>query len=129
MKRRKVITLFLLFVSIMVLTIEVIPHHHHNGTPCLLVLETEQTDQEHGNCNKCSCDCLTSFYAADLSGHSHHESYCNHFPSIILFADLVSFYLNQPEESVPIISPVFIESLHATQVTCAVGLRAPPVFA
>lgn len=129
MKRRRVITLFLLFVSIMVLTLEVIPHHHHNGVPCLRAVETEQADQEHHTCNKCSCECLASFYAADLNGHTHHESYCNHYPAITLFAGVVSFYLNLPEESVPIAYPVYIESLHATRVSCSIGLRAPPVFA
>lgn len=129
MKQRRAITFLLLFVSLMVLAIEAVPHHHHRGVPCFGTAETEQPNTEDdGHHSKSECDCLASFYAAEKGGHTHHESYCNHFPSITLFGDLVSFCL-MSEESIPITYSIFIESLHATHVSCAIGLRAPPVFA
>lgn len=129
MKQRNVTILFLLLVSMLMLAVEVAPHHHHNGVPCLRTSETEQSDAPLHHEGKCKCDCFTAFYAAQTNGHTHHESYCNHFPNITLLADLITSCLFLTESSTLSELPVYIENLHDVRISCPFGLRAPPVFA
>lgn len=130
MKRRKYITLFLLFVSMLMLAVNFVPHHHHyhNGMPCFHSIEKEKKDAGTTPAKPHSCSCIDSFYAAKDTGHSHDEAYCNHFPAITLLADLITHYLFIPERTDQTV-PIYVELLHDTHLLCNFGLRAPPVLA
>lgn len=129
MKQRKITILFLFLVSLFMLAAEVVPHHHHEGAPCFRVAETEQSDSPFHHGGNCECDCFTALYEAQNNAHSHHESYCNHFPSITLLANLITSCLFLSESVSPSELPVYIENLHGVWISCATGLRAPPVSA
>lgn len=113
----------------MMLSIEIIPHHHHNGAPCFQIAGAERPASDANHEDSHACKCLADFCAAETGGHTHHESYCNHYPSVTLLEDMLSFCLLIPEQTLFAYIPVYIESLHATIVSCSSGLRAPPAFA
>lgn len=130
MQRRKFSIWFMLLVGVMMLSIEVVPHHHHKGVPCFEIAGAEQPDSSDTDSDDThACKCIAEFYAAETGGHTHHESYCNHFPSVTLLEDMLSFCLLIPEQTLFTYIPVYIESRHATFVSCSSGLRAPPAFA
>lgn len=130
MKKRKGITFFVLFVSILMLAINVVPHHHHyhNGMPCFHSLEKEGDTSHSTPSQPHRCSCIDSFYAAENQGHTHHESYCNHFPAVVLFADLLTCCLFIPDRIIEPDFPIYIETLHDVHILCNFGLRAPPAL-
>lgn len=131
MKKRKYISLLLLFVSMLMLAVNLVPHHHHyhNGMPCFHSIEKEAQTTDNTSAKPHSCSCIDSFYAAENQGHTHHEAYCNHFPAMTLLTDLITYYLFIPDPICDRVFPIYVESLHDTHVLCDFGLRAPPVLA
>lgn len=129
MKERRYIGLCLLFVSMLMLAVNIVPHHHHyhNGMPCFHSIEKETKTCDDVPSKPHHCSCIDSFYAAENQGHTHHETYCNHFPAVTLFTDLITCCLFIPERILSSEIPIYIEALHDTHVLCDFGLRAPPV--
>lgn len=127
MEKRKGILVFLLFVSMLILAIDVLPHHHHAGVPCLQPVETE-TPVSHSQVPS-ACSCIDAFYAASNIDDTLHEFYCNHYPATTLLAQILTCCLLIPERIVVPEKPVYIENLHDTHVLCQFGLRAPPAQA
>lgn len=131
MKRREIKIRLLLLVSMLILAVGVVPHHHHyhKDAPCFHPAGQEAGSHDPAPSKPHHCTCIDSFYAAENQGHTHHEPYCNHFPTTDLLADLVTCCLFISGHSVRFEYPVYREPLHGIPWPCAFGLRAPPVSA
>lgn len=133
MKRNKrYIVSFLFFISMIMLVIPVIPHHHHtNGNICMKQdIPTENScscsTHRHHTDNEpcCDSDCLTRL---DTSTPSVQVDNSPHFVLIaILFNDVIIKDLFKPQERRINNDYIYRESLHGMYLSRAFGLRAPP---
>ncbi len=134
---------FLLFVSILMLAVPLVPHHHHaNGVICLKNdIATEQSCCGHQQPTDDQQSC---------PGHHHPENdaCCNdgcmarmetsvptsqvdlgdpaHGFVAVLFTDYIIENLLKPQERRIKNNYVYRESLHGTNITRAYALRGPP---
>lgn len=122
----------LLLLSILMLGVPVIPHHHHaDGLLCM------KNDVHAGCCtpspdeaeSHCCCDtgCPAAHFfqqRPDISPDIPQPLSCDVFflPSELL----ASLIFHNPTHSH---TPIYIEALHDTRLSRAMGLRAPPAFA
>ena len=120
----------LLLLSILMLGVPVIPHHHHaDGVLCM-------KDDVHAGCctptpdeagGHCCCDtgCISTHFfqqRPDTSPDIPQPLSCD---MLFLPAELLADLL--PRHSIShSLAPIYIESLHGTSLTRATGLRAPP---
>lgn len=120
----------LLLLSILMLGVPVIPHHHHaDGVLCM-------KDDVHAGCctptpdeagGHCCCDtgCISTHFfqqRPDTSPDIPQPLSCD---MLFLPAELLADLL--PRHSTGhSLTPIYIESLHGTSLTRATGLRAPP---
>ena len=118
----------MLIAGIIMLLSVIIPHHHHsNGLPCFKPL----TEHSHKSASSHDCGCNGHNVALFTSLLSHATDVdASHllFPLQVLFD-----YINPPEpafcgQPFERSRAVYIESLHDSWITCASGLRAPPVL-
>ena len=126
--KKNIIRYVMLIAGIIMLLSVIIPHHHHsNGLPCFKPL----TEHSHKSASSHDCGCNGHNVALFTSLLSHATDVdASHllFPLQVLFD-----YINPPEPA--FCGPPFersrafyIESLHDSWITCASGLRAPPVL-
>ncbi len=102
-------------------------HHHSNGLPCFKPL----TEHSHKSASSHDCGCNGHNVALFTSLLSHATDVdASHllFPLQVLFD-----YINPPEpafcgQPFERSRAFYIESLHDSWITCASGLRAPPVL-
>lgn len=150
MKRKNTLTYLFLLLSIIMLSVPVIPHHHHSdGLICLkedvstdccehtarhtqenasheaqTVLHTHTAD--HGHCC-CDTGCLTTHFFQQSPAHPDNGWTYPEFSWIItLYPDFISSLLHLPETASTNDYCVYRERLHGTFLTRAKGLRAPP---
>lgn len=132
MKTNRHTTYLLLLLSILMLGVPVIPHHHHaDGLLCMkndvqAGCCTPAPDEAEGHCC-CDTGCpATHFFQQrpDTSPDIPQPLSCDVFflPSELL----ASLIFHSPTQS---LTPVYIEALHDTLLSRATGLRAPPAFA
>lgn len=126
------ITYLLMLVSLILLVAPAIPHHHH-GTEVICM----KNDLPKGDCCGghshhhtaddacCNGDCMTRFHSTNLSSNS--DSMQPHFLfAVILFTDPLLKLLTEPLLSKEWVASIYLEHLHGTWTSHAVGLRAPP---
>ena len=128
--KEKIIRYVMLVASIVMLLSVVVPHHHHsNGMPCFKSLTTDTHSHKSASSHDCGCNGHNLALFTSLLSHAS-DLYVSHllFPLQVLFD-----YINPPEPA--FCGQLFdrgrafyIESLHDTWITCASGLRAPPVL-
>lgn len=131
MKSKRYITYFLIFISIAMLVVPVIPHHHHsNGLICMknditpsCCGEQHSPDKEH-----CCCDtgCVTTHFFQQTPNSDNGWLHPDTFWVITFFSEPLLTLLNLPEDSGPSEECIYLESFHGTYLTRATGLRAPP---
>ena len=118
----------MLIAGIIMLLSVIIPHHHHsNGLSCFKSL----TEHSHKSASSHDCGCNGHNVALFTSMLSHATDVdASHllFPLQVLFD-----YINPPEpafcgQPFERSRAFYIESLHDSWITCASGLRAPPVL-
>lgn len=135
MKRRRYIAWILMWVSMIMLTASVLPHHHHREVLCL------QHDVE-----QCDCSCSAYHHPGDASDENHtcNAGCVTHFNSVtpdrvqngispdysfclLLYTltDVWALSLRLTEHNtIPDI--YYLEKLHSTCLPHVKGLRAPP---
>lgn len=133
MKNQRHAAYLLLLLSILMLGVPVIPHHHHaNGVLCMRNdvqsgCCTPSTDEAEGHCC-CDTGCLSTHFfqqRPDASPDIPHP-----LPTILLFlpdgllASLLLHLSDHPSRT----TSVYAESLHDTLLTRVTGLRAPPAL-
>lgn len=118
----------MLIAGIIMLLSVIIPHHHHsNGLPCFKPL----TEHSHKSASSHDCGCNghnVSLFTSLLSHATDVDASHLLFPLQVLFD-----YINPPEpafcgQPFERSRAFYIESLHDSWITCASGLRAPPVL-
>ncbi len=130
MASNRYITYLLFLISIIMLEVPVIPHHHHtNGMLCMKndlsanCCET-QPSEHHKHC--CHTKCVATHFfkktpatedGIEITPSAESSLY---LPAVFLpQSDALSFKpIHKP--------PFYIESLHGTHIARASGLRAPP---
>ena len=126
--KKNIIRYVMLIAGIIMLLSVIIPHHHHsNGLPCFKPL----TEHSHKSASSHDCGCNGHNVALFTSLLSHATDVdASHllFPLQVLFD-----YINPPEpafcgQPFERSRTFYIESLHDSWITCASGLRAPPVL-
>ena len=126
--KKNIIRYVMLIAGIIMLLSVIIPHHHHsNGLPCFKPL----TEHSHKSASSHDCGCNGHNVALFTSLLSHATDVdASHllFPLQVLFD-----YINPPEPAFcgqpsERSRAFYIESLHDSWITCASGLRAPPVL-
>ena len=126
--KKNIIRYVMLIAGIIMLLSVIIPHHHHsNGLPCFKSL----TEHSHKSASSHDCGCNGHNVALFTSLLSHATDVdASHllFPLQVLFD-----YINPPEpafcgQPFERSRAFYIESLHDSWITCASGLRAPPVL-
>lgn len=120
----------LLLLSILMLGVPVIPHHHHaDGVLCMkndvhAGCCTPMPDEAGGHCC-CDTGCISTHFfqqRPDTSPDIPQPLSCD---MLFLPAELLADLL--PRHSIGhSLTPIYIESLHGTSLTRATGLRAPP---
>ena len=133
MKKRQHIAYILLLISLIMLAIPVIPHHHHaDGMICMkndIAADCDESCCHHPLGGHCCCDtgCMTTHFVQNTP-HSSDEA-CSH-PDALWTATLlfnpISKLLTTPESDVSGQECIYLESLHGTFIIRATGLRAPP---
>lgn len=132
MTKRKYISYLLLLFSMLMLTIPVMPHHHHaNGQICMK--DDVHTDCCHQHNNDAKehnhgCEdtgCITTHFFQQLPSNNEHESHIVDVQPVeyILSYIPILFALENPKNH---IDYGYRESLHDTRILFAKGLRAPP---
>ena len=142
MKRNRYITIILLFVSILMPMVPVMPHHHHaDGHICLKNdLHDAACDHPHpaahhdGEARHCCCDtgCLTThfFQRTPTLPSPDGPSVTPLLPwmmPLYLVELLMGQRLSAPEQTARHAICPYRERLHDTPIACTGGLRAPPV--
>lgn len=131
MRRKRYTAYFLCLVSILMLIVPVVPHHHHaDGIICMKNdLHSDGCEHSEEPCaNHCCCDngCVTErFFHQASSTDGIGAQFC-----LVRTVDLFTV----PLFKLPALSDanltqrrfVYAESLHGTLITHATGLRAPP---
>lgn len=130
MKNKRYIVYLLFLISIVMLGVPAIPHHHHaNGVICmkqdLPVNDQCPTHHHHdGNDTCCSDGCLTRF---DSPTPSIQVDNGPHYVFVAtLFTDFMIENLFKPQEKRIKNYYAYRETLHGTVLNRASGLRAPP---
>lgn len=135
-KTKRALTSFLIFVSILMLAVPVIPHHHHtNGLMCMKNdITSDCCDCAHHPENNAPfshhcCEnthCATAFFTPNAPT----DNDCDFRPTYLwvstLFYEPVFELLLLPEEKKQEQSSFYIESLHGIRIATSTGLRAPP---
>ena len=118
---KKVISLFLVFVSVLILAHAVIPHHHHNGISFISVATCPVHDDAHENCM------LTKVYVR-LSNDKHTLQLLDFNFDLLpcVFWDVI---IPQTDYKTCL---TFLQLPHfqfdyTEFITCSTGLRAPPL--
>lgn len=132
MKHRRLISWFLMLVSIVMLTASVLPHHHHHGRICLQHDLTENasctsSSQNQDNGSSCKVCCVTRFKCSVPSNHDYVQPHFTHV--VTLFTEAIIFELFTPIAQTHQYNSYYYESLHSTRITRSIGLRAPPCMA
>lgn len=134
MKKRQHIAYILFFISLIMLAIPVIPHHHHaDGTICMKNdIAADCGDEScchHPREGHCCCDtgCMTTHFVQKTPNSS--DELCSHpdtlWTAVLLFKP-ISRLLTASEFDVSRQECIYLESLHGTFIIRATGLRAPP---
>lgn len=131
MKIKRYIAYVLFFVSLLMLAVPVIPHHHHaDGLLCMKNdIDTECCTHPVNKAGEhccCNTGCIATHFFQQRPNLD--VEFIQLLPGNILFnlTDLLSspifssFIGHLRQES------IYIESLHSTFLTRATGLRAPP---
>ena len=128
MIRKRSISLLLFLVSMVMLMVPVIPHHHHaQGAICLKsdLTEAQQCPVPHADEDAC-CDsaCMAHFDSStpSLQLDSVHPHYV--FVATLFTNHLIEILL-RPLESCIDSDTAYLERLHGANVFRAFGLRAP----
>lgn len=133
MKGKLYITYILLFTSILMMSVPVIPHHHHgddficmkNDLPAKKPLQ-HQADQ--GDC--CSnSGCITTHFFEQVP-ISHNALLLFSLPNVItLFSEIYSPEIDLSSKKERKLNEYsYLETLHSTYIIRARGFRAPPCF-
>jgi hypothetical protein len=137
---------FLIAATLILFTLSVTPHHHHEGIPCMLMEHCERGDganEEHtghhtatcsDHCQSCIVDVAYTVSATDgrvkcrivsLNGKEHDRSLLSFFPAHFLVSNLTSDTPGLPsskfkhrQNKTPLDPSTEINRLN--------GLRAPP---
>lgn len=135
MKRRRYIAWVLIWVSMIMLTASVLPHHHHQEILCLQhdvtvcdcqcsqhAPQNDASDQNH----TCNAGCVTKFKSVTpdpaQDGISPDYSFCS---LLYTMTDVLVLSLRLSEHNtLPYI--YYLEKLHPTCLPHGKGLRAPP---
>lgn len=132
MRNKRYILSFLFFISILMLVMPVIPHHHHaDGMVCMkkdMPTETECPAHNHhqqDNDACCNDECQARFHSPALMNHVDFGQ-PQHVFVAILFDDFIVHHLFKPQEQRIKRNYAYRENLHGTNITRAFGLRAPP---
>lgn len=131
MKKNKRHILYLLFcISIVMLIVPVMPHHHHTeGVICMksnAAAEHPCPVHHHNHKTCCNNECAAKWQSpipAVQRNIAQHTLF-----SIILFHEPLLKLLLTPQEVSLDTNLVYLESLHGTFITRATGLRAPPTL-
>lgn len=125
---------FLFVISIIMVTITAIPHHHHSDGMICMKDDIQETacpcspeSQHHHDDPCCTNECMASFNSPVPTAQNQ-EVQPHYLYAITLFTEPLLRLLTQPEEHIIRHYSVYIESLHGTFITRAAGLRAPPYF-
>ncbi len=141
MKTRQHIAPILLFISLLLLVLPVIPHHHHaDGRLCLKSdITTECCDH---SCSKgtaacsdgdarhhhgCDNDCITMHFFEQLPGTDEDNALCLSIPCMeIPFLEIFPLLSLPQERETDRQRCTYMETLHSTFIVRVAGLRAPP---
>lgn len=137
MKARRHIAYLLFVVSMLMLGVPVIPHHHH--TDGLLCMKNDlgedccetQSDPDDGPTEHCCChtDCITTHFFQQLPTidtgwlHPAPAGDACFLPALL---PLPAYRFAHPIRQHNHTSYYYLESLHSTLIARAKGLRAPP---
>lgn len=135
MIRKRAISLFFLFVSIIMLTMLVMPHHHHTPKEICIKsdLPLESACAEHHTTDE-SDACGTHGNApCDIQCMAHFDSSTPTVQKINLQAEFVfiatfiyAYRLFETDDDCTDYPAVYLERKHGTNSIRACGLRAPP---
>ena len=149
--KRIIATLFLSLAVMIIMAHAIIPHHHHQGIPVMLLSEACQKTHNHSandnhdhgcrhnhettNSHEHGCvsieDCLFNNLYIHLEKKKVEKQFDdNHFSKFLKFITLL--YVNPVLGTLQYRNLSFREkpysvSYHSTYITLALGLRAPPM--
>lgn len=156
MKNKRIIASLLFVVSMLILIIPVMPHHHHiNGLICMkndltadccIPLTNSCTDgcESHASHDRngstsqadaashhhccCNTDCIFSHFNQKTPTSTDCDFKPDYLWSHILYYEPVFRLLLLPEEKKQEYTTFYLESLHSILANTLCGLRAPPAL-
>lgn len=133
MKRKRYIAYVLFIISMAMLMIPVVPHHHHaDGLICMKSdMAADECGHQHpDSCNKhccCNTGCATTHFVQQIPA-SDNDTWASPTATwvVTLFCEPIYQSLLLPENHIRRQEFVYREALHGTFTVRATGLRAPP---
>lgn len=128
-KKRKYISLFLCMISLFLLVISSLPHHHHDeGGICFKKDLAEHPIHHHADDTCCNDQCIAQIQPLHPSGAEKIVS-PDYFLILTLFTVPLIEWLLQPQQRVLKNQAYhYLERLQSSPVTSHNQLRAPPVL-
>lgn len=134
MKKKQYIAFLLFSISLMMLMIPVMPHHHHaDGLICMKndltadccghSHDADANHEQHCCCNTC---CATTHFLQQTPGSDQTNVQPDVTYILIPFFESIVKLSLLPEPDVQRHECIYVESLHGTSLRRATGLRAPP---
>lgn len=133
MRNDKMKMIFMLVVSIIMLAVPVVPHHHHSINSICLRQDInpddmhchQQDNPEHQDEDPCcNNDCITRLHT--LLASLNVDLSPQHTLVMVLFDDFTISALLAPQERALKRNYVYIETLHSVNLTNHSSLRGPP---
>jgi hypothetical protein len=121
------------FVSIVMLAVPVVPHHHHSATEICLrhdinpddIHHHQQSNPEHNDEDPCcNSECQTKLHT--LLSSLHIDVAPQHTITMVLFDDFTISCLFSSREQLLKRNDVYIEKLHSITLTKQNSRRGPP---
>jgi len=127
MKKKRNIGWLLLLVSMLVLAIPVLPHHHHYEDEICLQNDADSPKPHHQAEPDCDGFCITKLHFS-VQHHDDANIQPHYWQVLTLFAPSFLHSLLPPKlESFDRLF-FYIESFHEAGIYHAISLRAPPVL-
>lgn len=128
MKKRRHIGWFLFLVSMLVLIVPVLPHHHHFEDEICFRGDADSSTKPHHQAEPdCGGYCITKLHFS-VQHHNDANIQPHYWQVVTLFSNAILHSLLPPKLNAFDLLFFYIESFHGAGASRSISLRAPPAI-